>query len=37
VKNKKPRGRQNLLDKCQLYEIPAFAGMTRLKTYSSYF
>jgi hypothetical protein len=28
VKNKKPRGRQNLLDNCQPYGIPAFAGMT---------
>jgi hypothetical protein len=28
VKNKKPRGRQNLFDNCQPYGIPAFAGMT---------
>jgi hypothetical protein len=28
VKDKKPRGRQNLLDNCQLYGIPASAGMT---------
>jgi hypothetical protein len=30
VKDKKPRGRQNLLDNCQLYGIPASAGMTAL-------
>ncbi|MGA2956577.1 MAG: hypothetical protein ABSF48_12750, partial [Thermodesulfobacteriota bacterium] len=35
VKDKKPRGRQNLLDNCQLYGIPAFAGMTERNVLSN--